>query len=540
MKKLFTYGLVVTSVFLLSACSSKGATNNGSKQKALNVTLIQEPSTADPNKGTDVYSASLVHQTLEGLYDVTNTGKIVPGVATKIVKPTDNGKTYTFTLKKNAKWQNGKPVTATDFVTSFDRQVDPKTKSQYASRFQAFKNYSDIQKGSKEPSTLGARALSPHKLQITLSAPDPEFNFRAATEYYPLNTAVVKKYGQKYGTNSAKTLSNGPFTLQGWDPSKDEWTYKKNKYFWDAKNVKLPSVHVQVVKEPSTAQNLFASGKVQETLITGEFVEQDAKRYPKNIVYTKKGQMRFLNFSTKNKITNNRNFRLAVSYSLNRKQLTKNVLQDGSTPAKSIVPEKDGTDPANGKDFNEELATNLTYNKQKAQAYWKKAQKELGNKKVSVQLLTEDDSDQRKLGEYVQSAVEKTLKGVNIELTSVPQQQQLTRMFNGKYEITALGWSTDYPDPSDYLNLMTKANTVNFTHWTNDNYEKVMDKVNDTSKYSTKERWNLMVKAGNIAMQQQPDVATYQDTDVHLVSSKVGGLKYSLLTDSQYRYAYWK
>lgn len=225
MRKVFTYGLVVTSAILLSACSSKGSTSN--KQKTLNVMMIQEPSTADPNKGTDVYSASLVHQTLEGLYDVTNTGKVVPGVATKVVKPTNHGKTHTFTLKKNAKWQNGKPVTAEDFVTSFDRQVDPKTKSQYASRFQAFKNFADVQKGSKKPTALGVKALGQRKLRVTLTTPDPEFNFRAATEYYPLNTAAVKKYGQQYGTSSVKTLSNGAFSLQGWNPSKDAWTYKK-------------------------------------------------------------------------------------------------------------------------------------------------------------------------------------------------------------------------------------------------------------------------------------------------------------------------
>lgn len=539
MNKLFTYGLVSASAFLLAACSSSTKEKSG-QQKTLNVTMLQEPSTADPNKGTDVYSASMVKQTMEGLYDITNTGKIVPGVATKIVKPSNNGTTYTFTLRKDAKWQNGKPVTAQDFVTSFDRQVAPKTKSQYASRFQSFKNYAEIQKGTKPSTALGVKALSKNQLQVNLTAPDPEFNFRAATEYYPLNTATVKKYGQQYGTSSAKTLSNGPFTLQGWDPSKDAWVYKKNQNYWDKKAVKLPAVHVQVVKEPSTAQNMFASGKIQETLISGEFVKQDAKQYAKNIVYTKKGTMRFLSFSAKNKITSNRNFRLAVSYALDRKQLTNNVLQDGSTPAKSMVPEGDGKDPSNGKYFNKELNSNLTYNKKQAQSHWKQAQKELGKKKLTVQLLTEDDSDQKKLGEYVQSAVEKTLKGVTIDLTSVPQQQQLNRMFGGKYQITATGWSTDFPDPSDYLNLMTKANTVNFTHWSNPEYEKIMAKVNDTKKYSGKARWKLMVKAGNIAMEQQPDVATYQNTGVHLVSSKVGGLKYSLLTDSLYRYAYWK
>ncbi|MFT8908732.1 MAG: ABC transporter substrate-binding protein, partial [Lentilactobacillus diolivorans] len=194
----------------------------------------------------------------------------------------------------------------------------------------------------------------------------------------------------------------------------------------------------------------------------------------------------------------------------------------------------------NGKNFNSELNTNTAYNKQKAQQYWQTAQKQLGTKKVSLNLLTEDSSDQKKLGEYIQSAVESTLKGVTVTLTSVPQQQQLSRMFGKKYQVTALGWSTDFPDPSDYLNLMTKANSVNFTHWSNPQYEKLMAKVNNTAKYQGEQRWKLMVQAGNVAMSQQPIVPTLQHTDVHLVSSKVGGLKYSFLTDSQYRYAYWK
>ncbi|MFD1126070.1 peptide ABC transporter substrate-binding protein [Lentilactobacillus raoultii] len=541
MKKTFTYSLLLaTSVLLLSACSTKSSQNSGTKQKALNVTIGMEPSTADPNKDTDVYSASMINQTLEGLYHTTNSGKVVPGVATRVVKPTNSNTTYVFNLRKNAKWQNGQPVTAQDFVTSFDRQVNPKTKSQYANRFTSFKNYTAIQKGAKDPTALGVKALGKYKLQINLSAPDPDFNFKAANEYYPINTNAVKKWGSKYGTSSKKTVSNGPFTLQNWDPSKGTWTYKKNKNYWDAKDVKLPKVKVQVVKDPSTAQNLFASNKVQETVISGGFVKADAHQFKKNLVYTKKGQMRFLNFSTKNKVTNNRNFRLAVSYALDRNQLTKNILEDGSTPAKSLVPEGEQTDPANGKDFNSELKQTLTHNKQMAQSYWKKAQKQLGTKKVTVNLLTEDDSDQKKLSEYIQSAVQSTLNGVKMTLTSVPQQQQLSRMFGGKYQITALGWSTDFPDPSDYLNLMTKSNTVNFTHWTNSNYEKLMSKVNNTAKYTGERRWKLMVKAGNLAMKQQPVVPTYQDTEVHLVSSKIGGLKYSLLTDSQYRYAYWK
>lgn len=99
MKKSFTYGLLVTTALLLGACSSKGSQSSGSKQKTLNVSIAMEPSTADPNTYTDVYSGSMLTQTLEGLYHTTNTGKVVPGVATKLVKPTDHGTTYTFNLR---------------------------------------------------------------------------------------------------------------------------------------------------------------------------------------------------------------------------------------------------------------------------------------------------------------------------------------------------------------------------------------------------------------------------------------------------------
>lgn len=539
MRKLVTYGLLVGSTLLLAACSSKGSSEKQAN-KTLNVTLPMEPSTADPNKATDTYSGSMISQTLEGLYDVTNQGKVVPGVATKIVKPTNNRTTYVFNLRKNAKWQNGDPVTAQDFVTSFDRQADPKTKSQYASHFQDFKNFAAIQKGKAKPSSLGVKALGKYKLKVELNAPDPTFNFKAASQFYPLNTSAVKKFGQSYGTSASKTVSNGPYVLTTWDPSKDAWYYKKNKQYWDSDSVKIHKVHVQVVKDSSTAQNLFASGKIQETMMTGEYVKQDAQKYKNNMVFTKKGQTEFLNFSTKNKATSNKNFRLAFSYSLDRKQLTSKVLQDGSAPAKSMVPEGDGSNPKTGKDFNDDLSRKVAYNKQYAQQYWKKAQKQLGTNKVNVELLSSDGPNMKQVGEYIQSAVEKNLKGVKVSLVSIPQQQQLSRMFGGKYQITMLGWSTDFPDPSDFLNLMTKSNTVNFTHWSNPEYEKAMAKVNDTAKYSGEKRWNLMVDAGNISIQQQPSIPLYQITDAHLVSSKVGGLKYSLLTDSLYRYAYWK
>src|SRR5699024_656389 len=202
-------------------------------------------------------------------------GKIVAGVATKLVTPTNHGKTYTFNLRKTAKWANGQPVTAQDFVTSLRRWVDPKTKAQYASKLSAITGYTAIQNGKADPSTLGVKALSKTKLQITLSKAVPYFN-DLVSDYYPLNTATVKKYGHKYGTNATKTMSNGAYKLVGWTASNSSWTYVKNTHYWDAKNVKIKKVKVTETKDESTAATLFKSGKIQETTVSGQYVRANA------------------------------------------------------------------------------------------------------------------------------------------------------------------------------------------------------------------------------------------------------------------------
>lgn len=118
--------LIPITLLLLAGLSACGSKTSANQNKTLNVTLADEPATVDPNKDTDTNSASVIAQTMEGLYTYSKSNKIIPGVATKVVKPTNHGKTYTFTLKKTAKWANGQRVTAQDFVTSLRRMADPK------------------------------------------------------------------------------------------------------------------------------------------------------------------------------------------------------------------------------------------------------------------------------------------------------------------------------------------------------------------------------------------------------------------------------
>lgn len=534
--KHFVWTLPVGLLLLasLSGCGhAAGHTTN--KNRPLNVTLASEPATADPNKSTDTNSGSLIFQTMEGLYTYNRNGKITAGVATKMVKPTNKGKTYTFTLKKQAKWANGQRVTAQDFVTSLQRMANPKTKAQYASVLSAFKNFTAVQTGKAAPSKLGVKALSSTNLQFQLTKAVPYFNDLIASEYYPLNTAAVKKYGAQYGTSAAKTVSNGAYKLVGWTGSNASWSYVKNRHYWNADSVKINRVKVAVTKDESTAANLFNADKVQETTVTGNYVR--ANRNSKNLHTHLTGRLQYLYVNSKKTATNSTNLRQAISDAINRSQLTKSVLQDGSKAALSAVPTGDQKNPQTGQDMAAQVGNLLPQDKQQAKTYWQKYLKETGQTKATLNLLTDDTDDDKKVGTYLQSELEKTLPGLTITTTAIPHAQHVARDFAGNFELNLTGWSTSWLDAADFLSLAAKGNSVNFTNWSDTTFNQLLTKANSQTGLA---RYNGLMAADKRLMAVKGYIPLYQPSEAKLISNQVGGLTYTLLHEAKYQYAYWK
>ncbi len=516
--------------FVLAGCG-KSATST----KELSVTLPDEPMTVDPNKQTDTNSAAVILQSMEGLYRYDKNNKLTPGVATKVVTPTNNGKTYTFNLRKDAKWSNGQPVTAQDFVTSFRRNVDPKTKSQYSTLFAAFKNYTPVSTGKISLSKLGVQALGKYKLRIQLSTPVPYFNDLAADKFLPLNTAAVKKYGQSYGTSSSKAVYDGAYKVVGWTGSNSSFSYQKNNYYWNKNNVKVPKVNVTVTKDQNTAIDLFKSGKIQETTVTGQYVRQN-KNDPEMKTHLL-GRLQYLYFNNKKNQTNSENLRKAFSLVVDRNTLTNNVLEDGSKPALSAVPVGDMKNPKTGQDMATEQGNLLKTDVAQAKQYWNKYLQEKGTKNVTLDLLTDNTDADRNVGQYVQQVAEKNFKGLKVTLTQVPHAQHVARDFAGQFEMNLTGWSTNWLDASDFLSLAQSTNTVNFTHWKDAQFDSLLKQANAKSGYA---RYQGLMKANQYLMSVQGFVPLYQPAEAKLVSKKVGGLNYSLLNEAQYQYAYWK
>ena len=527
---------IVALGLVLTGCGSQ----QSSQQKTLNVTATQSIATADPNKADDIASQAAIAQFMEGLYTTNQKGKVVPAIAKKVVKPTNNGKTYTFNLRHNAKWSNGKKVTAADFVYSVQRQVDPNTKSQEVGHVAEIKNATAITAGKKAVKTLGVKALGKYKLQITLQQRVPYFNYRLATEIYPLNKQFTEKYGNKYGTSAQRTLSNGPYVLKSWNGTNDTWKYVKNPYYYDRKQVRIKNIKVQTVKNNSTAENLFQSNEVQVTQITGTQVsaaEQGSLKSQMKV--TKLNQLYFMLWNQKRSALQNTDLRRAVSYALNRQSLVKNVLKDGSVAATSLVPAGNTKNPTTGKDFNTDTGNLYPYSPAKAKQYWHKAQASLGKQKLTLQLLTNDNDINKSVAEYIQAAIEKNLSGVTVNVKSVPLTNEISTLSKGDFDFATLSWSSDFQDPVDFLNKASITNSVNFGKFNNAKYEQLISTIT-ADKQSTKARYQTMQQAAKLVAQQQGVTPIYQTAAAHLISNKVGGVHFTLLRDALYRYAYWK
>ncbi|RND58955.1 peptide ABC transporter substrate-binding protein [Lacticaseibacillus paracasei] len=524
-KRLVAGAMVFASAALLAACGSKSSSSSSETFNRMEKDVI---STMDNAHITDVISGQAAVDTGDGLYRYKGK-KLEPAVATKVVKPTNNGLTYTFNLRKT-KWSNGDPVTAKDFVFAWKRAADPKTKSEYAYLFSGIKNADDITAGKKAASTLGVKAEGDYKLVVTMDRPVPYFSTMMVNPvFFPLNQKTVDKYGKKFGTQSKYLVFNGPFKLTNWNGTGNSWDEVKNTSYWNAKQVKLDKIHVQVVKDSNTAANLFATKKLDDAVLTGEIAKQHAK--DKDYVGDKQGRTTYLDMNEE-KVPDFKNLKLrqAVAMAINRDEFANKVIGDGSFGISTITPENSGSNSKTGEDFSKEAAkeskTVQTYDLKKAKQLWAEGLKEVGKSGEDVTLTTDDTDVAKKSAEYLQSALEQ-LPGMKVSISSVPFKTRIQRSLDGSAQFILSGWQGDFPDPISFLDLYTTGNTYNFSHWSNKQYDDLIKASRGTDANSETKRYDDLLKAQELLSKESPVATLYQTVQGHLRNPKLKGATFS-------------
>lgn len=505
----------------LAACSSKSGSKND--QQVLNWSEATELSSIDPSKATDSESFDMLGNSMEGLYRLGKNSKVEPGIArsTKISK---NKLHYTFTLRKGAKWSNGDEVTAKDFVYSWKRTIDPKTGSSYSYLFDGVANSNDIINGKKSPTTLGIKADGKYKLSVTLDKQVPYFKLLMGFPvFFPQNEKTVKKYGSNYGTESKYMVYNGPFVMKNWTGSNLSWKFKKNNDYWDKKNVKLSGINFKVNKSPSTAYNLYQSGKSDMSQLSTEQARQLNKK--PGFTVEKSGQMTYLEFNQKQAAFKNTKIRQALSLAINRKQLAGKIMGEGTEIPTGIVP--NGLAKNNGTDFSKEAKTDdLRYSESEAKRLFNEGLAEIGQSKLRFTLLGADTDQSKDVTAYIQSQLEQHLGSdkIRVDVSNVPLKTRLSRSRAGNFDVVVANWVADYTDPISFMELFTTGNEYNDGSWSNSQYDELIKAAKTTDAADPDKRWNDMVKASKILSKDMGVSPLYQQNSPEMIRPKVKGL----------------
>lgn len=526
LKKITAAGLLTASAFVLAACGQQKSSQSQTKQ-VLNWTESVQISTQDPSLTTDSTSFQALLNTQEGLYRLDKKQKPQLALA-KSAKVTDGGKTYTFVLR-DAKWSNGQAITANDFVYSYRRSLNPKTKSSMAFYLYQIVNAEAINAGKKPVSSLGVKALSKNKLQIKLVRPVSYFKLLLAFPlFFPENQQFIEKVGSKYGTAAKYTISSGPFKLTKWTGSNKQFTLVKNQNYWHKKNVKLDKVNETISETSSTAYNLYQAGKLDETYLTGEQVKANKG---KSTFYDRPASaIQRLELNRKKvKAFNNFNIRRALSFAIDRESLAK-VLSDGSVAAKGFVPSGMGNNPTTGEAFYKEAYVKeaVSYNLKEAKKYLAKGYKELGIKSLNLNLTVSDTDSAKQVGEFLQSKLGE-LPGVKITVTILPYTTLISRQSAGNYQLTIENWQAILGDPINFLDVFEKDSSYNTSGFASSKYDQLLNEAENVYGNKPVQRWKRLVAAEKLLMNEQGTIPLIQTAKPQLVQSYVKNVSYNPL-----------
>lgn len=526
LKKITAAGLLTASALVLAACGQQKSSQSQTKQ-VLNWTESAQISTQDPSLTTDSTSFQALLNTQEGLYRLDKKQKPQLALA-KSAKLTDGGKTYTFVLR-DAKWSNGQAITANDFVYSYRRTLNPKTKSSMAFYLYQIVNAEAINAGKKPVSSLGVKALSKNKLQIKLVRPVSYFKLLLAFPlFFPENQQFIEKVGSKYGTAAKYTISSGPFKLSKWTGSNKQFTLVKNQNYWDKKNVKLDKVNETISETSSTAYNLYQAGKLDETYLTGEQVKANKG---KSTFYDRPASaIQRLELNRKKvKAFNNFNIRRALSLAIDRESLAK-VLSDGSVAAKGFVPSGMGNNPTTGEAFYKEAYVKevVSYNLKEAKKYLAKGYKELGIKSLNLNLTVSDTDSAKQVGEFLQSKLGE-LPGVKITVTTLPYTTLISRQSAGNYQLTIKNWQAILGDPINFLDVFEKDSSYNTSGFASSKYDQLLNEAENVYGNKPVQRWKRLVAAEKLLMNEQGTIPLIQTAKPQLVQSYVKNVSYNPL-----------
>lgn len=510
--------LTIGTAFSPALANAQDVEINPDVEQSINIMTIGELVTLDGMLYNDTPSSDMIGQIFEGLYRVSTGTEVELGQA-ESAEVSEDGLLYTFVLRDDIFWSNGDPVTAEDFVYSYQRLVDPSNENT-SSSVAIFKNADAIRNGEAELDELGVRAVDEKTLEIELEYPAPYLpKLLTGSRFMPVNQAFVEEAGDAYGTSAANVVTNGPFLLEGWEGTNIEWNLVKNENYWDAENVYLENVLVSVVKETGTGADLFDAGELDYAILSDQFVGQ----YEGADVFNQvpKSTVGHLMFNVQGEVTSNAALRRAIGQAFDRELYAQSVIQDGSSALSGWVPV--GFDVnEEGVDFREEAGDLLAFDVEAAQADWEQAKEELGMDEIEIELLVSDVDLSGRTAEYLQAQLMENLPGLSITIRQVPLQNRLELQRSFDYDIFYGTWAPDYQDAMNFVEQLTTNGGINFAGYSNEEVDALVEQARGEFANDPEQRRAALVEAERIINAEDAVAPTlYQAATSYLLSTNI-------------------
>ncbi|CAI0706151.1 Periplasmic oligopeptide-binding protein precursor [Serratia entomophila] len=478
-----------------------------------------EPATLDPNLAESNVEFYIFNDLFEGLLRVGKKGEVIPALAEKWEQ---QGNVWTFHLRPQAKWSNGDPVTAGDFVYSWRRLTDPKTASPYGSYLASayVLNAAEINAGSKPPSELGVRALDAHTLQVTLAEPN-SYLLKQLVHFpvLPVNQKVVEKYGKDW-TQPAHFVGNGAFRLSQWVVN-EKLVVERNPQYWDNANTRLNKVTFLPLQGfPEVAR--FRAGEIELGYTTPPELYQRLKKTlgDEQLVTYPLLSTSYFAFNNQQAPFNDVRVRQALNLALDKDIIAGKVLGYGQQPAWTFTPTGAG-----GYSLKAGEAAGWTREQRLAQA--QKLLAEAGFNAANplrFTLLYSNDATIKKIV-IASSAMWKKNLGVEARLQSQERKVTLDSINRGQYSVAFTRWLADYNDPSTFLNVFRSASSENSPKYRNGNYDRILHQA--TAAQTPQQVQHYFQQAEDLLAADTPVAPVYYEANATLVKPYVKGIDFT-------------
>ncbi len=496
-----------------SSAAEEGETATGGSGGTLNMRNTMEPTSLNTLLATYAYDFTPINAMIECLYRDDENDVPQPAGA-ETVDISDDKLVYTFHLREDATWSNGDPVVATDYEFAWQQALNPEVASDYAYMLYFIHNAEPYFNGEVEWSEVGVKVIDEYTLEVTLDNPLPyATDLFAFPTLAPINQKFYEEVGaDKYATDAEYFCCNGMYELTEWSHN-SQIVFQKREDYWNADAVGPDEIVYKIITDSQAGLNSYLSREIDYTdLDSGEVVQQaEAAGFEVGVKPARSSY--YLIVNTEDEFMSNQNLRLALAYSIDKQALVDTVYQNDNQPMTSFTPP--AIMGANDSSFQEALVAERgemypgSGDLEKAQEYLQAALEELGCTvdELNLSIDCADDSLRRNCATFLQEQWRQNLGLENITVNSMQTKQVSANRQSGDYCMSLGGWSPDYNDAINFLDLWVTDGGNNDSFWSNEEYDNLIAQA--TAEADEEVRQQYLFDAEEILAAEMPVIPLY-------------------------------